>query len=135
MAKYRQGRINDAVAQELAIATRDLRDPRVSGNFVSITRAEVAPDLKFARVYFSAMGDEKEAAEGLKKASGILRRHLAATLNLRITPELAFYSDHSMEHGARIAKVLSDIKKADEARTAERGADATTDGETENEND
>ena len=56
MAKYRRGRINDAVAEELAVALREVRDPRVINNFVSITRAEVAPDLKFATVYFSCMG-------------------------------------------------------------------------------
>ena len=84
MAKYRRERINDAVAKELAISLRELRDPRITSGFVSITRAEVAPDLKFARVYFSAMGDEKEVAAALKKATGYFRRHLATTLNLLI---------------------------------------------------
>ena len=110
MAKYRRGRINDAVAQELAIALGDVREPKVINNFVSITRAEVAPDLKYASIYFSAMGDEKEALEGLKKCTGMLRHHLAVTLNLRITPELHFIKDSSIEHGARIAKLLEDIK-------------------------
>ena len=110
MAKYRRGRINDAVAEELAIALGEVREPKVINNFVSITRAEVAPDLKYATVYFSCIGDFKEAAEGLKKCTGMLRHHLAVTLNLRITPELNFVKDGSMEHGARIAKLLEDIK-------------------------
>ena len=46
MSKHRRGRINDAVAEELAVAIRDLREPKVVGNFISITRAEVTPDLK-----------------------------------------------------------------------------------------
>ena len=41
MSKYRRGRINDAVAQELNVALRDVREPRIVNNFVSITRAEV----------------------------------------------------------------------------------------------
>ena len=110
MANYRRGRINDAVAKELAIALGNVREPKVIDNFVSITRAEVAPDLKYATVYFSCIGDFKEAAEGLKKCTGMLRHHLAHTLNLRITPELTFIKDGSMEHGARIAKLLEDIK-------------------------
>lgn len=109
MANYRRGRINDAVAQELAIAIGNVREPKVVNNFISITRAEVAPDLKFATVYFSCIGDSKEAAEGLKKCTGMLRHHLAATLNLRITPELNFVKDGSIEHGARIAKLLEQI--------------------------
>ena len=111
MAKYRRGRINDAVAKELAIALGELREPKVINNFVSITRAEVAPDLKYATVYFSAIGDADEAKEGLKKCTGILRHHLAKTLNLRITPELTFSKDGSIEHGAKIARLLEEINK------------------------
>ncbi len=125
MAKYRRGRIDDAVAKELSLALSEVRDPRITNNFVSFTRAEVAPDLKYARVYFSAMGDEKEAAAGLKNATGLFRRHLAHTLNLRITPELTFTADHSMEHGAKIARILHDIAeetKAREAASAEEAA-------------
>ena len=93
MAKYRRGRINDAVAQELAIAIGEVREPKVVDNFVSITRAEVAPDLRYATIYFSCIGDSAKALEGLKKCTGILRHHLARTLNLRITPELHFTKD------------------------------------------
>ena len=120
MPSYRRGRINDAVAQELAICLRDARAPRIIDNFVSITRAEVAPDLKVARVYYSALGDAKAAGEGLRAAQGMLRRHLAMTLNLRITPELLFYADGSIEHGARIARILDEIgagKKSEDTVT------------------
>ena len=113
MAKYRRGRINDAVAKELAIALTSVREPKVVDNFVSITRADVAPDLKYATVYFSCMGDSDEAAEGLRKCTGMLRHHLAVTLNLRITPELHFVKDGSIEHGARIAKLLEEIHASD----------------------
>ena len=113
MANYRRGRINDAVAQELAIALADVREPKVVNNFVSITRAEVAPDLKYASVYFSCIGSFDEALAGLKKCTGMLRHHLAVTLNLRITPELNFIKDGSMEHGARIAKLLDEVMTKD----------------------
>ena len=109
MSKYRRGRINDAVAEELAIALGEVREPKVINNFVSITRAEVAPDLKYASIYFSCIGDSKEAIEGLKKCTGMLRHHLAVKLNLRITPELAFIKDGSIEHGAKIARLIEEI--------------------------
>ena len=113
MANYRRGRINDAVAQELAIAIGNVREPKVVDNFVSITRAEVAPDLKYATVYFSCIGSFEEAGEGLKKCTGMLRHHLAVTLNLRITPELRFVKDGSIEHGAKIARALEEIKRSE----------------------
>ena len=114
MGKYRRGRINDAVAEELAIALGEVREPRVINNFVSITRAEVAPDLKYAGVYFSCIGDSDEALMGLKKCTGMLRHHLAVTLNLRITPELNFIKDGSIEHGAKIARLLEEIHSKEE---------------------
>ena len=115
MAKYRRGRINDAVAKELAIALGEVREPMVVNNFVSVTRAEVAPDLKYATVYFSSMGDSDEAKNGLKKCAGMLRHHLAVTLNLRITPELNFVKDGSIEHGAKIARLLEEINRGKES--------------------
>ena len=124
MSKYRRGRINDAVAQELAIALGEVREPKVINNFVSITRAEVAPDLKYASIYFSCIGDSKEAIEGLKKCTGMLRHHLAVKLNLRITPELAFIKDGSIEHGAKIARFLEEIKASDKAREEAKSEEA-----------
>ena len=116
MANYRRGRINDAVREELAIAIGEVREPKVVNNFVSITRADVAPDLKYATVYFSCIGNSDEAKEGLKKCTGMLRHHLAVTLNLRITPELNFTKDGSIEHGARISKLLDEVMpKKDES--------------------
>ena len=106
MGKYRRGRINDAVAQELAIALGNVREPKVINNFVSVTRSEVAPDLKYATVFFSCIGDTKESLEGLKKVTGMLR--------LRVTPELHFVKDGSIEHGAHIARKLEEIRQQDE---------------------
>ena len=120
MSKYRRGRINDAVAEELGVALREVREPKVVDNFISITRAEVAPDLKYATVWFSCMGDTKEALAGLVKCTGMLRHHLALTLNLRITPELHFVKDASIEHGAHIAELLEKIEKS-EPHTAPEG--------------
>jgi ribosome-binding factor A len=119
MANYRKGRINDAVAQELAIAVRELTDPRIADSLVSITRAEVAPDLKIAKVYFSCIGDEKEVQKALKGAVGALRHALAVRLNLRITPDLLFVHDRSLEHGARIAELLEQIHSKDKPEPKE----------------
>ena len=126
MAKYRQGRINDAVAQELALALRDVRDPRIVSSMVSITRADVTKDLKIAKVYFSSMGDPAEAKRALTGAAGLFRCRLAAALNLRITPELTFIPDNSIEHGARISELLREIdaeRAARESAREENGGD------------
>ncbi len=128
MASYRKGRINEAIARELSVALRDARDPVLAASFVSVTRAEAAPDLKIAKIYFSHLsGEEKEVKRALIRATGMLRRHLAETLNLRITPDLVYAPDHSGAHGARISELLHRIEEEDKARAAQKTD--TDDGE------
>jgi len=111
MANYRKGRINDEVKKELSFILREVKDPRLSDAFISITSVEVSGDLKFAKVYYSAlMGDKKEIAKGLKSCAGFIRREIARRLNLRMTPEFTFFEDHSIEHGAHISKLLNQIE-------------------------
>ncbi len=111
MANYRRGRINDEMQKELAMILREIKDPRLTDAFISITAVEATGDLKFAKVYYSAMmGDKKEIAKGLKSSAGFIRRELAHRLNLRMTPELTFFEDHSIAHGAHISKLLNGIE-------------------------
>ena len=115
MANYRRGRINDEMQKELAMILREVKDPRVADAFISVTGCEVTGDLKYAKVYYSAMmGDKKEVAKGLKSSAGYIRRELARRLNLRMTPELTFYEDHSIAHGAHISKLLNGIEISEE---------------------
>ncbi len=110
MANYRRGRINDEMQKTLAEILREVKDPRVSDAFVSITGAEVTPDLKYAKVYYSALrGDKKEVYLGLKSSSGFIRRMVAQRMNLRVTPEFTFVEDQSIQHGAHIATLLNSI--------------------------
>ena len=111
MANYRRGRINDEMQKELSAVLRGVKDPRVSEAFISIVSVDVTADLKYAKVYYSALsGDRKEIAKGLKSSAGYIRRQLAQNMNLRMTPELSFIEDHSIEHGAHISKLLESIE-------------------------
>ena len=115
MAKYRRGRINEEMQKELTQILRRVKDPRVSEAFVSITAADCTPDLKYAKIYYSVMGgDSKEVGRGLKAAAGFIRRELAASLNLRMTPELTFYPDTSIAYGAHISSILNNLEISEE---------------------
>lgn len=124
MPNYRHERINDATAQTLSVIISEVKDPRISSNFVSITSAEVSHDLKYAKIFWSALGaDEdtkKEITRGLKSAAPFLRRRLAEELNLRITPELNFAFDTSIEHGAHISSLLKSIETKEESGNDEK---------------
>ena len=115
MNKFRQGRVNEAAKETISDILRTVKDPRVSSSFVTITSVCVSRDMKFAKVYFSALGGSpKEVKTGLYSAAGYIRRELAERLNLRITPELDFEYDDSAEKGARIEAVLKELGLGEE---------------------
>ena len=114
MAKYRRERINDEFRNEIAVILREVKDPRVAKAFVSVTAAEVTPDLKYAKVYYSSlMGDKKEVKRGLASSAGYIRGQVAKRMNLRVTPEISFVEDGSIEYGAKISKILEGITITD----------------------
>ena len=113
MASNRIARINDAIQKELSALLRTVKDPRVAEGMLTITHVDTTSDLRYARVYISALNcpDEKALLKGLKSASGFLRRELGHALQLRYTPELQFIADDSIAYGAHILEVLRDPEK------------------------
>jgi len=119
MASNRIGRINEEIQRELSALIRTLKDPRVSATgMVSITRVDTTGDLRYSRIYVSALdkSQEKEILKGLKSAAGYLRRELGAALRLRYTPELQFIADDSIQYGAHILGLIHEVARKDEAR-------------------
>ncbi len=116
MGKYRQHRVGDAARQEICDILRDVKDPRVSGAFITVTSVEVTPDFKYAKVFYSTLADDasaeakKELAAGLRSAAGFIRSQLAQRLNLRITPELTFILDDSLRRGVDIAAKINNLE-------------------------
>ena len=111
MPSNRIGRINEEIQRELSTLIRTVKDPRVAdAGMVSVTAVETTPDLKYAKIYVSALNKDSSAQllKGLKSASGWLRRELGQALNLRSTPELTFVRDDSIDKGAHILEMLRD---------------------------
>ena len=117
MASNRIGRINGEIQQELAALLRSVKDPRVADAMLTITHVDTTSDLRYARIYISAMDrtNEKDLMKGLKSASGYLRRELGSRLGLRYTPELQFFADDSIAYGAHILDMLNHVKPANPA--------------------
>ena len=107
----RLNRINEELKKEIShVLTFELKNPNVTG-LLSVTRAKITPDLKYAKVSVSILNSKnvKETLAGLKKSSGFLRSELAKRINLRNTPELIFEIDDSIEYGAKIDSILKEI--------------------------
>lgn len=111
----RLGRINEELMKALShIITYELKNPDVTG-MISVTRVKVTPDLKYAKVYVSLLNSKsvEKTMQGLKESAGFMRSQVAKTVNLRITPELVFEYDDSIENGEKIDNILKQISKQD----------------------
>lgn len=115
----RTERVSDVLRETLAeLLQRDLRDPRLQQQLVSITGVKVSPDLKLAHVYISTLGSEHERRDvvaALNQARGFLRRELGPRLVMRNVPELHFHEDDSIERGVRIFELLKEIEREPKA--------------------
>lgn len=107
----RFNRVDEELKKQVStIIMNDIKDPHLTG-LISVTKAKVTPDLKYAKVYVSILNakNTKQDLAILKKSSGLTRSLLAKRMNLRITPEIIFVLDDSMEYGAKIDSILRDI--------------------------
>lgn len=108
----RPDRVADLIRAELALLlTREVHDPGIG--FVTITRVQMTPDLQQARVFYTALGDDKsrrETERALARATSFLRRQIGARLSLRRVPVLEFKYDRSIEHQDRVERILQELK-------------------------
>jgi ribosome-binding factor A len=107
----RPERVADQLRGELAsLLAREVHDPGIG--FVTLTRVQVSPDLQLARVFYTALGDDKARAatrRALERAAPFLRRQIGARLRLKRTPELTFVYDDSIAGQDRIEQILSEL--------------------------
>ena len=108
-------RINSEIQKELSLIIRESKDPRIHP-MTSVVSVDVTTDLKSCKVYISVLGsdeDRERTAEGLKSASGFIRRELARRMDLRNTPELKFITDTSIEDAINMIRLIDDVNKKD----------------------
>ena len=117
MSGNRISRIDEDLMRELSALMRRVKDPRVQQGLFTITGVETTGDLRYAKVYYSVLGevDEKELRKGLKSIAPWLRRELGSVLTLRYTPELLFERDTSMERGQRLSEVFRNLERKEHA--------------------
>ncbi|MBE0415729.1 MAG: 30S ribosome-binding factor RbfA [Dehalococcoidia bacterium] len=113
----RTERLNEQIREEISeLLRRQVKDPRL-GCFLSVTRVDTSPDLRYAKVFISIMGSEeekKEAMEGLASASAFLYRGLRERISLRRMPQLSFHRDDSIERGAHILHLIKEVTNSAE---------------------
>lgn len=117
----RPRRVAEQIQRELAeLIQLEVKDPRVG--MVTLTGVEVSADYAHAKVYFSLLGDQAQieaALKGLNSAAGFLRSQVAHRMKLRVMPMFHFIHDISIEHGARLDKLIADAVAEDARHPAD----------------
>lgn len=91
----------------------EIKDPRISP-VTSVTHVDVTKDLRYAKMYISVMGTQKEkedTLEGLNSAKGYIRREMGQRVKMRYTPEPIFELDESLDEGMKINSILREINE------------------------
>ena len=108
----RSVRVQVQLKRELSkILQEDLKDPRIG--LATITRIDLTGDLRYARIYFSILGDEKAKISGIKgieSAAGYIRKLIGERLKLKYVPELSFKLDRSIEYSIDLEKTFERLK-------------------------
>lgn len=116
MTSRRPQRVGEQIREEIsALIQRDIKDPRLG--MATITEVRISADLRYARVYLTALGEKAEKSktlEALRNAKGFIRGELGKRLRLRYVPEISFFWDDVAEKGSRVQQLLEEIKRSDE---------------------
>ena len=124
MPAHRPERVAEAIREVVAQAILfEMADPRVRG--VTVTRVEASGDLRNAMVHVSVMGTEsqqKQTLGALRHGAGFLQSKVAARLQTRFTPVLAFKKDDSIKRSIEVSQLLDRL-------AAERGEASTSDAD------
>ena len=114
MNNKRLGRISEEVRKVVSeTISNGLKDPRIN-SMTTVTKVEVTRDLRYARIFISVLGDDREKNEtikGLENAKGFLRREISSKIDLRYAPEPMFILDESIEKGIYMSKLIDEVNK------------------------
>ncbi len=114
MASNRIRRISEEIKKVVSsMLINGIKDPRIT-SMISVTDVEVTNDLRYAFVYISTLGGNKEESlEGLNSARGFIRREVGKEIKLRYIPEIVFKIDDSIERGMYMDELIKNVNKND----------------------
>jgi ribosome-binding factor A len=129
---FRKDRLASEIVKETSkIILYELRDPRKG--FVTVTRAKVSDDYRYAKIFVSIMGTPKEkklTMGGLRHAQGFVQKELTRRIQMRSFPEIHFELDDSIEKAFEISNTIDKLARERKARE-EKAAAETPKGEEE----
>lgn len=112
MPSKNHGRMAQDMKRELIAIIQEMKDPRVNGGLLTVTRLDVTPDLDQAKVHISVMGREggpEPVVKALNRASGHVRTEISRRMHIRKAPRFVFVVDESAAYAAHINQLLEEL--------------------------
>lgn len=110
-------RVADQIQRELAdLIQNEIKDPRIGS--ITITAVEVTRDYSHAKIFYTTLINQEGISlieKGLENAKGFLRSSLSHRMKLRVTPQLHFVYDESVERGMHLSKLIDEAVAQDQA--------------------
>ncbi len=112
----RPAKVGEVMRKEISavLMSGDIKEPRLEKALTTVTDVRVTPDLQHAIAYVSVFSDsaevQQEVFEGLCSASKEIQRWVGGRLTMRYTPQLRFELDGSIVEGAKIEKILNEVR-------------------------
>lgn len=103
-------RVNTLVHEVIADTLETIEDPALE--LVTVTGCEVSPDLHFAKVFISTLGDNErreKALEALERRKGEIKRSMSSSIRMKFLPDLKFMADPSVDAGWKIESIIKDV--------------------------
>lgn len=130
MPSKNQGRMAQDMKRELIDIIGHMKDPRINGGILTVTRLDVTPDLDVAKVHISVMGregGEAEVIKALNRASGHVRTEISRRMHIRKAPRFVFVADDSAAYAAHINALLKQLDDTGPAPEESSDQDETPD--------
>ena len=112
MPTKNQGRMAQDMKRELIDIIGHMKDPRITGGLLTVTRLDVTPDLDVAKVHISVMGREgggEPVLKALNRASGHVRTEVSRRMHIRKAPRFVFVADDGAAYAAHINELLKQL--------------------------
>ena len=109
---------NERVRKELMREISEILRKEIRGleGVVSITDVEVSHDNSFAKVFYSVFGSDEQKEKSvniINQNVSKVRYEVGKRIRLRLTPELRFIQDNSIERGSRVNEILEKISRGE----------------------
>lgn len=112
-----QGRLAQDMKREVIGIIGQMKDPRLEGGLLTVTRLEVTPDLDVAKVYVSVMGKPEgveQVVKALNRGAGHVRTEVSRRMHIRKAPRFVFVQDDGAAYAAHINELLAGLEKSEE---------------------